>query len=129
MGRLTHFEIHATEPERIIPFYEEVFGWSFAKWEGPMEYWLITTGPESEPGIHGGLGRRMGPAPAPGAPVSAFVCTASVEDVDRAMERALAAGGRTALPKMAVPGVGWLAYVLDTDGNIVGMMQNDPRAK
>ena len=37
--------------------------------------------------------------------------------------------GTLALPKMAVPGVGWLAYVKDTEGNILGMMQRDPNAK
>ena len=28
---------------------------SFKKWDGPMPYWMITTGPDSEPGINGGL--------------------------------------------------------------------------
>jgi hypothetical protein len=31
--------------------------------------------------------------------------------------------------KMAVPGVGWLAYFIDPEGNIHGMMQSDPKAK
>jgi predicted enzyme related to lactoylglutathione lyase len=30
---------------------------------------------------------------------------------------------------MAIPGVGWLCYFKDTEGNIFGMMQNDPAAK
>ena len=38
-------------------------------------------------------------------------------------------GGTIAVPKMPVPGMGWLAYVKDPDGNIVGMMQMDPSAK
>jgi predicted enzyme related to lactoylglutathione lyase len=38
-------------------------------------------------------------------------------------------GGTVALPKMPVPGVGWLAYAKDTEGNIFGMMQSDPGAK
>jgi hypothetical protein len=29
---------------------------------------------------------------------------------------------------MAITGVGWLAYAKDTEGNIFGMMQNDPAA-
>ncbi len=33
-----------------------------------------------------------------------------------------------ALPKMAVPGVGWLAYCKDTEGNIFGFMQSDETA-
>ncbi len=33
------------------------------------------------------------------------------------------------MPKMPIPNVGWLAYAKDTEGNIFGMMQNDPGAK
>ncbi|HEY3840604.1 MAG TPA: hypothetical protein VGL72_28725 [Bryobacteraceae bacterium] len=32
------------------------------------------------------------------------------------------------IPKMPVPGVGWLAYCQDPDENMFGMMQNDPSA-
>jgi predicted enzyme related to lactoylglutathione lyase len=34
-----------------------------------------------------------------------------------------------ALPKMPIPGMGWLAYCKDSEGNIFGMMQADPSAK
>jgi predicted enzyme related to lactoylglutathione lyase len=33
------------------------------------------------------------------------------------------------MPKMAVPGVGWLAYAKDTEGNIFGIMQPDTVAR
>jgi uncharacterized protein len=33
------------------------------------------------------------------------------------------------VPKMPIPGVGWLAYFKDTEGNIVGVMQPDANAK
>lgn len=39
-----------------------------------------------------------------------------------------AAGGAVVLPKMAVPGVGWLAYFRDTEGNVFGMMESDESA-
>ena len=39
------------------------------------------------------------------------------------------AGGRIVMPKTAVPGVGWLSYAKDTEGNIFGMIENDPKAK
>ncbi len=38
------------------------------------------------------------------------------------------AGGTVALQKMPVKGVGWLAYCKDPEGNIFGVMQNDPQA-
>jgi len=57
MPRIIHFEIHADTPERAVKFYQELFGWEFTKWEGPMPYWLIKTGPDGQPGINGGCCR------------------------------------------------------------------------
>jgi predicted enzyme related to lactoylglutathione lyase len=128
MPRVVHFEIHADNPERAVAFYSKVFGWSFKSWGGPMPYWLITTG-ENGPGINGGLVPRRGPAPADGQAVNAYVCTVDVPNIDEFSGKALAAGATVALPKMPVPGVGWLAYFKDSEGNIFGMMQNDPNAK
>lgn len=129
MPRLVHFEIHADDLDRASAFYTDLFGWTFTKWAGPVDYRLITTGPDAEPGINGGMVKRMGPRPAEGQAVNAFPCTVSVPDLDARVAKAVALGGTVALPKMAIPGVGWLAYVKDLDGNILGMMQADPTAK
>lgn len=128
MARITHFEVHAEDPARAIQFYERVLGWTFQSWGGPMEYWLVTTGPEGTPGINGGLMRRQGAAPTHGQAVNAYVCTAEVASIDETVAAAVATGGQLAVPKTAIPGVGWLAYVKDTEGNIVGLMQTDPSA-
>jgi predicted enzyme related to lactoylglutathione lyase len=64
-----------------------------------------------------------------GQAVSAFVCTVDVPDLDVSLETAARLGATLAVPKMPIPGVGWLAYVTDPEGNIVGMMQADPAAK
>jgi len=126
MPRVVHFEIHAAEPERAVAFYAGLFDWRFQQWAG-QPYWLLTTG-EDGPGINGGLVLRRGPAPGEAQPVNAFVCTVDVPDLDRYLARALGLGGGEAVPKMAVPGVGWLAYVKDTEGNLLGLMQPDPAA-
>ncbi len=128
MSRVIHFEIHAAEPERAIMFYTALFGWQFAQW-GEQKYWLVKTGEKGTPGIDGGLLPRYGGSPLDMAAVNAFVCTVDVDDLDAAMERASKAGGQLALPKMAIPAVGWLAYFKDTEGNIFGMMQADGSAK
>jgi uncharacterized protein len=125
MARPVHFEIHADDPERAVEFYSAVLGWTFTKWEGPADYWLVTTGPDNEPGINGGLVRRQGGS---GDAVIAYVCTMDVPSVDDYVDRVVGAGGMVALPKMAVPGVGWLAYCKDTEGNIFGFMQADETA-
>jgi predicted enzyme related to lactoylglutathione lyase len=127
MPRPVHFEIHAADPERVKAFYENLFDWKIERW-GEQPYWLVKTG--DGPGIDGGIVRRMGPAPDPmdPTPVIASVCTIDVPDVDAYVARAVELGGVVALPKMPIPGVGWLAYCKDTDANIFGMMTADPKA-
>lgn len=127
MPRVIHFEIQADNPERAIKFYSEVLGWKFQKWDGPMEYWLITTGDRAQPGIDGGLVRRRGAID--GDAVIAYVCTVDVPSVDNHASSATKAGGKVVVPKTPIPGVGWLVYCKDTEGNIFGMMQSDPNAK
>jgi hypothetical protein len=127
MPRPVHFEIHVDEPERAMRFYTAAFAWTFTAWGG--DYWLITTGPDSEPGINGGLLKRRGRGPQDGQPVNAFPCTIAVPDLDEYLARVEQNGGRSAVPKMAVTGVGWLAYAKDTEGNIFGLMQSDSNAR
>ena len=129
MPRPIHFEIHASDPERVQAFYRTLFGWQFQAWSGPTEYWVISTGEAAQPGINGGMVRRRGPAPAEGQAVNAFVCTVDVADLDATLRALPGAGGTLALPRMAVPGVGWLAYVKDPDGNLCGLMQADSGAR
>jgi uncharacterized protein len=121
MPRVMHFEIPVDQPDKVIAFYERVFGWSFTKWDGPVEYWLVGTGDESEAGINGGLLRRSDPN-------QPMVNTIDVTSVDDYVARISAAGGEICVPKMAIPGVGWLAYFKDVEGNIFGIMQGDESA-
>jgi uncharacterized protein len=131
MPRPVHFEIHASDLARARKFYGDLFGWTFKEFGGgPIEYWLITTGPEGTPGINGGMLKRPGPMPKDGESLNAFPCTiGSVDSVDAIVEKAKRLGGREMLPKMAVPGVGWLAFLFDTEGNSFGVMQDDKNAK
>ena len=129
MPRPIHFEIQAADPKRAIAFYTGLFGWTFDKWEGPQDYWLIKTGEANARGIDGGLLPRRGPAPVAMQAVNAFVCTTDVAGLDASVLRVGELGGTIVVPKMAIPTVGWLAYASDTEGNIFGMMQADAAAK
>lgn len=126
MGRLVHFEIHAADPERAIEFYKAVFGWGVTKWEGPIDYWLVDTGEESEPGINGAIMRRLEsgePASAAGDAPNAFICTVevgSIEDTEKAIP---GAGGEQVSPRQEIPGVGKVSYFRDTEGNIFGALE------
>lgn len=121
MPRLVHFEMNVKDVEKTIEFYKKVFGWQFQKWDGPIDYWLIMTGDENEPGIDGGLSKEEEGFPK-------VVNTIDVEDIDDIVERIENNGGKIVNPKHAVPGVGWLAYFKDSEGAMFGVMQNDPKA-
>ena len=129
MPRVVHFEIHGTEPERLVEFYTSVFGWTFEKW-GDTPYWVITTGPNTPGpegiGINGGLTQRIGEVPSLDGPVSAYVCIVGVADAQATFDKALAEGGSEALPVTHMPGVGLVGYLRDPDRNLVGIIQPDP---
>ena len=122
MTRVVHFEIVSDDPERTKRFYEEIFGWKVEKWDGPMDYWFFTTGGSDEPGIDGAFGLRQ-------SPEDSVINTIDVEDVDKYVKLVVENGGEIIRPKSAIPGVGYLMYFKDSEGNLWGMMQDDPEAK
>jgi predicted enzyme related to lactoylglutathione lyase len=119
MGRVVHFEIHATDLDRAQRFYGEAFGWQVQRWEGaPVDYRLVTTGPGDRPGIDGALaerGERQG-----------VICTIEVDDL-AATERAIQQlGGERITEPGDIPGVGRHAYFRDPDGIAFGVLQPAP---
>jgi predicted enzyme related to lactoylglutathione lyase len=121
-NRPIHFELGVVDAVRAVAFYESVFGWKAMKWEGPMEYWLVTTGSDNQPGINGGIMIHQDQAPR-------TVNTLGVDDVDAFAAKVVAAGGQVCVEKMAIPGIGWQAYCMDTEGNLFGIHQPDAAAK
>ena len=128
MSRPIHFEIQADDLERAKSFYADVFGWTYDDWSAVTgsPYWGVHTGDPAEPGIDGGLMPR--PAPVTGSGTNAGILTMGVEDYDATAATIEAAGGTVALPKVALPGMAWQGYFLDTEGNTFGIHQPDPNA-
>lgn len=128
MAAVTTFEIHASDPDASAGFYRDLFGWDFIEHAfGDTSFWEIRTGASS--GAMGRMIRRMGPAPAPGAPVMGAVITVEVDDISGCEKRAAARGASVALPKFPMPGVGWAMYFHDPDHNVLGVFQPDPEAR
>ncbi len=122
MNRVIHFEIHSSDVEKSMNFFQSVFGWKFTKWNGPEPYWLVETGDAKQPGINGGFMSSRDGQPR-------TVNTVAVESVDETVKKVGSAGGTVVVPRMAIPGVGWLAYAMDPTGNLIGFMQHDSNAK
>ncbi|MGB8909543.1 MAG: VOC family protein [Candidatus Cybelea sp.] len=121
MPRVVHFEIHAGDPEVASSFYSSVFGWKISKWDGPTEYWLVSTGEGR--GIDGGILLRRGGPPLDNAAVNAYVCTIGVDSLDETQAAILRYGGAVAVDRQEIPGIGVLAYFKDPDGNLFGVLQ------
>ncbi len=115
MPRVIHFEIPAENTERAVQFYQKVFGWSITKWAGPVDYWLVTTGEEKEPGINGAITPKDNY-------VAATTNTIGVISYEDAVKKIADAGGTMLTPKTAVPGIGYMSYCKDTEGNVFGIM-------
>jgi predicted enzyme related to lactoylglutathione lyase len=90
---------------------------------GPIEYWLITTGEDKDPGINGGMTRpREGQSPG-------TLNTVAVESLDQTIKKIEQRGGKICVPKMAIPKIGWLAYAEDPAGNVFGIIEPNAEAK
>jgi predicted enzyme related to lactoylglutathione lyase len=120
MARPIHFELSAVDPARAITFYKAIFGWTIEPAGGPEEYYLITTGPATEPGINGAITRtRDGTV--------GTVNTIGVTSVDESVAAVTANGGTILMTPQLMPGVGRLAMCKDTEGNVFGILQMESR--
>ena len=119
-NRPVHFEIPCNDPQKTMEFFKKVFGWTFQQF-GTEEFWMAKTGDEGTPGINGGIMKKIDPA----QPV---VNSINVENIEKSILDITQEGGQIVVPKMPIPGVGWLAYFKDPDGNIHGIYQDDRNA-
>ncbi|MFZ0697639.1 MAG: VOC family protein [Nitrososphaeraceae archaeon] len=127
MPTIVHFEIPADDVERSKKFYSDLFGWKIEKWPGSTvddkEYWMITTTDEKgNKALGGGMMKRQ---------MSQHQNTnfIDVESVDEYSSKVQQLGGKVVVPKMSVPGMGYLAYCLDTENNSFGIWETNESAK
>ena len=119
---IIHFEIPATDVEKLKRFYAGLFGWKIAKYPGPMEYWMIQTVPVDEKGmllrsgVNGGMYKKQ---QAEQKPVNYI----SVDLIDESIEKVTKLGGKIISPKQEVPNVGWIATAVDPEGNQIALLQ------
>ena len=86
---------------------------------GPSEGAVFAYDPEAN-GAGGAL--MMGPTAPQVSGSGTLVYLDASPSLDAALERAVAQGGRVALPRQALPpGMGFFAHIHDLDGNRVGL--------
>lgn len=114
MSKVIHFEIPADDPDRVIKFYKDVFGWEIQKWEYG-DYWLVSTGPEEESGINGAI--------MPRETDNQIRDTISVDSYDEFAKNIEAKGGKMLTDKYSIPGMGYTGLFQDTEGNVMGIIE------
>ena len=124
MYPVVHFEMPAEDRERMVSFYEKVFGWETEQLGPEMgDFVLVTTADSNEnvpkkPGmINGGFCQKTGDVS------QTTTVTIQVDDIKAHMKRIEAAGGRLSGEPMDMPGIGWFASFFDTEGNRVNLLQ------
>lgn len=117
---VVHFEIPANDPEKLAAFYRQLFDWTIERTPG-MDYWLINSVAEGQPGANGGMMKRQNPEQ---TPVNYY----SVESVEAFSQNVQSLGGAVVVPKQAVPQVGYFALCLDPEGNQFAIFEDDSSA-
>jgi predicted enzyme related to lactoylglutathione lyase len=114
---LRHFAINADDIARAKGFYERVFGWRFTPWGPPNFYQTRDAGA----GLLGALqDRRELPG---GRRASSLETTFEVAEIRATLAAVPNLGGRVVMQAFRIEGVGEIAYIEDTEGNLTGIAQ------
>jgi predicted enzyme related to lactoylglutathione lyase len=115
-GKVVHFEASAKDGNALREWYAKTFGWQFNVMP-EMDYATVDNGGA---GINGGIGGQ-GPAPK-----SAAIFYVAVPDLQKTLDEVEKQGGKTTMPVMEIPNIVTLAQFTDPDGNLVGLVKDDP---
>ncbi len=124
MNSVVHFEIPVNEAASAKQFYGDVFGWNITQWED-QQYWMAETTemdattrrPKEVGSINGGM--------MPRGEFKSPILTISVDDIDAALQKIEAAGGKKLKGKESIGEMGWTGYFEDNQGNVMGLWQTN----
>ena len=111
------FEIYVQDTQRAKRFYENTFRVTLQRIEGTeLVMWGFPMESEGS-GCTGALVKMEGKDSGIGGTVVYFVC----DDCAEECARAVAHGGQVQRTKMAIGQYGFIALVLDSEGNMIGL--------
>jgi len=113
--KVMHVEIPAADKEAAGQFYQQVFGWEYETMTEPVPYTVFRSG-----NLGGGFVDLDKVKP---GEVLVYIDSS---DIDADLAQIRQAGGQTVVPKMEVPGIGWLAVFTDPTGNRLALWQDMP---
>lgn len=129
---VVHFEMPAKDKKRVSNFYSKVFGWNMQQMGQEMGNYLLAQTTETD---------EQGMVKTPGTINGGFFdfkdeegftsphLVISVDNLSQAIAGVKSNGGQVMGEPMDIPGIGKYVSFKDTEGNNVGMLQPNPRAK
>jgi uncharacterized protein len=107
---VVHFEVTGKDGKKLQKFYADLFGWKVDA-NNPMNYGMVAA-------EDGGIGGGVGASPDGSTNVTFYV---QVDDLQKALDKAVELGGKIVNPPMDVPGGPTLAHFTDPEGNLIGL--------
>jgi uncharacterized protein len=118
---LVWFEIPADDVKRAQNFYGKLFGWKINPFRGMPDFLHIATaGADASP--DGALMTRKQPHHT----ITNYINVDSVSKYAAKIEKL---GGKICMPKTAVSQMGYFAVCTDTENNMFGIWESNPKAK
>lgn len=119
VNALSWFEIPVSELDRAVKFYEAVMGQSLSRMEMSPGYPMAAFDDTNGGGC---LIQGEGYTPSTDGVVIYLRCNTDLQDM---LDRVEEAGGSVILPKTSIGENGWMAYMLDSEGNKIGLHSNE----
>jgi uncharacterized protein len=116
---IVHIELPASDLKEISRFYAAVFGWQID--ETSMESYPMFA---AEGGPGGGFVQIDDVGHTVGKPLL-FI---GADDINASLAAVEAHGGKTLMPRTAIPHVGWWAIFADSSGNTLALYTRDETA-
>jgi predicted enzyme related to lactoylglutathione lyase len=121
---ISWFEIPATDLERATKFYETILGISLIPMDMPNIKMRMFPVDDPMTGIGGAL-CDSGGFHKPSATDGPLVYLNGNPDVQKVLDKVEKAGGKIQVPKTEIsPEYGYMAVIIDTEGNRIGLHSN-----
>ena len=113
-----HVELNTSDPDKAKAFYSKLFQWQLEEVPNPAvpsgSYTMVKVGA----GTGGGIMKQI-----PGGP-SGWLAYVEVEDIHAATQKAKSLGGKVMKDVTEVMGMGWLSFIQDPSGAVLGLWKS-----
>jgi predicted enzyme related to lactoylglutathione lyase len=116
-----HVELNTPDPQKAKSFYSELFQWHLEDVPNPAvptgTYTIIKVGE----GTGGGIMKQVPDGP------SGWLAYVEVDDIRVATKKAESLGGEVMKDVTEVVGMGWLSFIRDPTGAVLGLWLSRPK--